>query len=181
MNNIFVRTVSGYEREYVVSNCGDVFSMPRKGAWIIKKLKTQINHNGYERVALTKCGKKKYMFVHRIVAENFIDNPFEKKTVNHIDGNKINNNIENLEWATHSENSQHAVDNNLMRRAKGGDMSKVLNEDDVLKIIEMRKSGMTHKNIGFEIGRPKSTIQCILNGRRWSHATGIKYGVDKPL
>ena len=87
----------------------------------------------------------------------------------------------NLEWATQSENTQHAVDNNLIRRAKGEDMSRVLTESDIVEILRLRSKGMTQKEIGVKIGRPTSTIQCILNGRRWSHITGIRFGIDKPL
>lgn len=174
MNRVFVRTVYGFDREYVVSNNGDVFSLPRRGAWKTKKLKPQINHNGYERVTLLKNGNRSYLFVHRIVADNFIENPLTKRTVNHKDGIKTNNNVENLEWATHSENAQHAVDNNLTHRAKGEEMSKVLTETDIHKILELRKCGMTYKAIGELVGRPKSTIQSIMNGRRWNHITNIK-------
>ncbi|QXM18505.1 HNH homing endonuclease [Acinetobacter phage Phab24] len=181
MERVFVRPVVGFEKEYVVSNSGDVYSIPRKGTWVLKKLTPQINHNGYKRVTLTKGGKRNYLFIHRIVAITFIDNPLNKSTVNHIDGVKFNNNLLNLEWATQSENTQHAVDNNLIRRAKGEDMSRVLTESDIVEILRLRSKGMTQKEIGVKIGRPTSTIQCILNGRRWSHITGIRFGIDKPL
>lgn len=174
MERMFVRTVFGFDREYVVSGCGRVFSLQRKGAWLSRELVPQINHNGYEKVTLTKEGKRKYAFVHRIVAENFIENDLDKKTVNHKDGNKRNNTVENLEWATHSENRQHAIDNNLGKIAKGSDMSKVLKEEDVLEIVSLRKKGMKYKDIAMLFNRPKSTIQSILNGRRWNHLTNIK-------
>lgn len=180
-DRVYVRPIQGYEGEYVVSNRGDIFSLERFGNWRTLRLKPRISHNGYERVTLTKNNSRGYFFVHRLVALAFIENPYMKATVNHIDGNKTNNHVGNLEWATQSENSQHAVDNNLTYRAKGEEMSKVLTEKDVTKILDLRKSGMTHRMICEEIGRPQSTVQCILNGRRWSHVTGIRYGIDKPL
>ena len=178
---IFVRAVKGFERQYAVSNSGEIFSFTRNGNWTLRKLKPQINHNGYEKVTLITNNKRSYYFVHRIVADNFLDNPENKRTVNHVNAIKTDNLIKNLEWSTHSENAQHAVDNNLAHRAKGSEMSKVLKEDDILNIIKLRKSGMTHKSIGIAVGRPATTIQSILNGRRWSHITGIKYKIDKPL
>ena len=178
---VFVRAVFGYEKQYAVSNTGNIYSFERNGNWRFVKLKPTINHNGYERVTLFNNSKRRSFFVHRIVAENFLDNPENKRTVNHINAIKTDNSIKNLEWATHSENTQHAVDNNLAHRAKGSEMSKVLKEEDILNIIELRRSGMTHKSIGIALGRPATTIQSILNGRRWSHITGIKYKIDKPL
>lgn len=70
---------------------------------------------GYKQVRLTNDYNKdsKLFMIHRLVAEAFIDNPENKQTVNHKDGNKHNNNVDNLEWATYSENNQHAYDNNL--------------------------------------------------------------------
>lgn len=68
---------------------------------------------GYKRLNLRINRKKKFHETHRLVAELFIENPEGKRTVNHIDGDKLNNNVSNLEWATHSENNQHAYDMGL--------------------------------------------------------------------
>lgn len=119
-----------YEGIYEVSNLGHV-----------KRLKTFVEHNGvygaknkklvkerilkpvysrnYQYVKLCKKGIDTRYLVHRLVAETFIDNPNNKKEVNHIDGNKQNNRADNLEWCTHKENCKHRDDNNLRKAPKG--------------------------------------------------------------
>ena len=81
----------------------------RKG----KQLRSSVDKDGYERVVLTKDGIRKTYLVHRLVATAFIPNPENKTTINHIDGNKRNNNVSNLEWATEKENQNHKWKNGL--------------------------------------------------------------------
>ena len=81
----------------------------RKG----KQLRPSIDKYGYERVVLTKDGIRKTYSVHKLVALAFIPNPENKTTINHIDGNKRNNNVSNLEWATEKENQNHKWKNGL--------------------------------------------------------------------
>lgn len=119
--------IKGYEGLYKVSNLGKIKSLDkqmmvygfqkepiktiRKG----KILKPRITRYGYEKVLLTKNNKSKNYFVHRLVAISFIENPNNYNEVNHIDGNKRNNNILNLEWCTHSQNMKHCFDNKLRK------------------------------------------------------------------
>ena len=110
------KDIEGYEKYYQVSNRGRVRSLDRvvnknngrtefnKG--IIRRLTP--DKRGYLIVYLLKNGKGKAGKVHRLVLEAFTPNPFNKCCVNHIDGNKRNNDIENLEWVTHKENMAHA-------------------------------------------------------------------------
>ena len=115
------KDIKGYEGLYQVSNYGRIKSLDR----IIKDshrsynkndkiLKLSFNFQKYLMVNLSKYGVKKSYRVNRLVAEAFIPNPLNKSQVNHIDGNKINNNVENLEWVTPSENMQHAYKNGLI-------------------------------------------------------------------
>lgn len=76
-------------------------------------LKPKVDRYGYEVVTLSNNCKRKSYLVHRLVAMAFIDNPLKKETVNHIDGNKLNNNVENLEWATRKEQIVHAMKEGL--------------------------------------------------------------------
>lgn len=109
--------VRGYEGLYEVSDKGRVRSLDRKviystGREVLHRgriLKDTAGKAGYPQVVLTKDKEKKNYSVHRLVAEAFIPNPENKEQVNHIDRNKENNNISNLEWVTHQENADHAV------------------------------------------------------------------------
>ena len=93
------KNIVGYEGLYEVSNKGRVYSH------FIKGIKKKRLHNGYEVIDLTKDNKRTTKSVHRLVAIAFIDNPENKPTVNHINEIKSDNNVENLMWATHKENS----------------------------------------------------------------------------
>lgn len=92
----------GYEGLYKVSNLGNVYSLIRN-----KIMQGKIDKDGYREVILTKNKIKKTIKVHRLVALSFISNPNKKPQVNHIDRNKTNNNVNNLEWVTASENIKH--------------------------------------------------------------------------
>lgn len=116
------RPVLGYEGLYEISNTGEVKSLKRKrrngsGFYYQKEkiLKQTFTTTGYKKVELSKEGKRKSLKVHRLVAIAFIPNPLNKEEVNHIDGNKINNNVDNLEWVTSSENSIHAIETGLKK------------------------------------------------------------------
>ena len=113
------RFINGFENLYEVSNFGKVRSVDRiiidtHCARLFKgKLLKATKSNGkqpYYYISLSKFGKVKKCFIHRLVAETFIENPFNKLQVNHIDGNPLNNRVDNLEWVTNAENTQHAYD-----------------------------------------------------------------------
>ena len=77
--------------------------------------KTRLNNYGYTEVRLTKDGKTTTTFIHILIAKAFIPNPYNKPEVNHINGIKTDNRIENLEWCTHSENINHAYKMGLLK------------------------------------------------------------------
>ena len=103
-----------FDSNYKVSNYGRIFSKRTN-----KILKGELTEKGYIRVALTE--HKRYL-VHCIVARTFIPNPENKPQVNHIDGNKQNNYVDNLEWCTQSENMRHALKTGLKIMPKGKDV-----------------------------------------------------------
>jgi len=109
------KDIKGYEGYYQVSNTGKVKSFHGKNERILSH---RINRSGYCQVALSLQNNLKYFVIHRLVALTFIPNPNNKKEVNHKDGNKTNNNIYNLEWATRSENLLHSYDIGLRKIRK---------------------------------------------------------------
>ena len=97
------RFIKGYYK-YFADIKGNIYSINFKNSTFIK-LKTRIRGNGYLAVDLYKNGKKKTYFVHRLVAEAFLKRKQKNQIeVNHIDGNRINNSLENLEWITKARN-----------------------------------------------------------------------------
>jgi hypothetical protein len=98
---------------YLIYDNGDVYN-----SMTGKMLKGSIGENGYKYYRLSKDGNKKMLYAHRLVAEHFIDNPQNLPVVNHIDGNKLNNNIDNLEWASYSKNTQEWHNNSTVKREK---------------------------------------------------------------
>lgn len=78
-------------------------------------MKLSINNSGYVQISLFQNGKRKPVLVHRLVAENFLENKENKPYVNHIDGNKLNNKMDNLEWCTCQENINHAYQKGLIK------------------------------------------------------------------
>lgn len=113
--------VIGYENLYEVSNYGKVKSVERitidkNGITYNKKerlLKPAINKYGYLQVGLSKDNKLSSFTIHSLVAKSFINNVDNKPTINHKDGNKLNNIVTNLEWATKSEQAIHSLNMNL--------------------------------------------------------------------
>lgn len=120
------KNVVGFEHRYEISDHGNVRtkSLPRrvgrKDAYMSKSinLKPQTSRNGYAYVNLWKDEQHHHKYVHRLVAEAFIKNREGKPQVNHLDGEKMNNCVSNLEWATPFENVTHSTSTNLNKAAK---------------------------------------------------------------
>lgn len=126
------KDVKGFGGLYQVSNLGRILSLPkyrngRQGHYLTKYriLKPNMLDNGYLRVNLIRDNKSYTNLIHRITAIAFIPNNQSKREVNHIDGDKTNNSVLNLEWATPAENKIHALDNGLSKRGTDGRFLKL--------------------------------------------------------
>lgn len=131
---------------------------------------------GYIRITI----QGKVFRVHRLVAENFIENDEGKKEINHINGIKSDNRLENLEWVTSSENRKHALINGLASGLKGSSNPSVkLTELQVLKILNLSEKGILQNELASKFNCHQTTISKILSGTIWSELTGIKKEKEK--
>lgn len=154
--------INGFER-YEVSNLGKVRNI-KSG----RILKPSLQKNGYLTYGLYENNKQKFLYLHRIIATAFIDNPDEKPCVNHIDENKLNNDLSNLEWCTVRENMIHGT---RTKRIAEKHFKKVIQldlNDNVLNIFE----SMTQAEQ--ETGTSAGNISHCCNGKRKS-AGGFKW------
>lgn len=106
------KDIPEYEGLYQVSNLGRVKSLPKHYHQEMI-LKNKLTKDGYHETTLYKNNKSKCIRTHRLVAIAFIPNPNNKPQINHIDGNKLNNNVNNLEWCTNRENIDHSLKTGL--------------------------------------------------------------------
>jgi hypothetical protein len=104
-----IKDVLGYEGLYTIDDKGQVYSNYKGG----RTLKKVLDPDGYETVCLHKDGKQRNQRVHRLVAKAFIGDNDSSMSVNHKDGNKLNNAVDNLEWMTFADNNKHAYKNGL--------------------------------------------------------------------
>lgn len=143
------------------------YEITREGQVINRRsgriLKPQPNGKGYLRVIL---GGKRY-FVHRLVVEKFIPNPESKEQVNHKDGNKTNNQADNLEWVTNQENRKHAVENGLQISGEKCPWAK-LTKNDVLFIREHPE--IDEWDLADVLNVSVTTIRGIRTYRSWKNS-----------
>jgi hypothetical protein len=158
--------------EYAVTSAGEVVSL-KFGKVRIKKPKFD---GRYLFVCLRKDGKGQNRKVHRLVMETFRGK--SDLTVNHINGNKTDNRLENLEYCTNKENTNHAWEAGLCERTRKaasvrnrGEKSiwAKLNEDQVKEILAMRGSDLTQREVAAQFGIRDSAVSRIWSGKRWKH------------
>lgn len=149
-----IKSIKGYEGLYEITTDGFIFSVDRytkDGKHLKRKeIKGGKFSNGYEFVCLRKNGKNHNCLKHRLIAQAFIPNPNNLPCVNHKDGNKQNNSIENLEWCTQSYNLNHAVEIGLVESQCKIRRKVILKKDDLRIVFDSMKD--CAKFLGFKKG-----------------------------
>lgn len=160
MDEIF-KEVNGTDGKYMISNLGRLKSLCGKQPLFVRYFEDK---DGYFKYGIFRKNK----LIHRLVAIAFIDNPENKPEVNHKDGDKQNNRVDNLEWVTRSENAQHSFDNKL-QVAIGGEKHYASKLTKAI-VIKIRKSkGVTQKSLAEKYKVSQSVICDVIKGKTWKH------------
>jgi len=161
------KIIRGYDGIYQISNFGR-FKSHRNGRWGYlsegKILRGANAPDGYNYIRLFKNSNHEVKMTHRVVAEHFIDNPDNKPHVNHIDGNKLNNFIGNLEWVTKSEDLKHAYRTGL----KGSKFTK-LKRGEVLQIRSLVEAGEKQKDVAKRFNTSPQNVCNIMKRKSWKY------------
>ena len=183
MNNEIFFPIKGYENFYEVSNWGRVKSMKKiiflwnsyayhARHYKERILKIQNNVDGYNVIRLCKNATCKQFRVGRLVATTFIENPHYKPEVNHKNGNKKDDRIDNLEWCTSSENQKHAIKIGLQKPKKGEQHPHSrLTEKQVKEIREMKATNHTTYYIAHCFCISEGHVRDIVARKAWKHIT----------
>ena len=142
------KNINGYENKYLISNLGRIKRLYNNKEIILKQV---VNKKGYCIICLFNNYKVHRKRIHRLVAQAFINNNLNKNEVNHKDGNKLNNCVDNLEWNNHKENTIHAYKNGLMKRKL---------KDN--QIIFIRKSKLTQTVLAKKFNVSQSCISSTI-------------------
>jgi len=168
------KKIKDWEGSYEISNYGNIKCLN----YLHHKEKTHITkgilcNNGYLKYELKANGRKKVFLIHRLVAIHFIPNPKNKPCVNHKDGNKQNNCVENLEWCTYKENSNHALKNGLSRNTlkpfKG--INTKTNEEIFFDNIQDASDFVKGNRGNIHKCLQKKNNRTIAYGYRWEYVT----------
>lgn len=168
------RPVNGFEGLYEVSNIGRLYSLNYDGTGMRKEIKCGRNKDGYRQCMLYQDGCKYGKKLHRIVAEAFIPNPLQLPQVNHLDENKDNNSVENLEWCSIKQNANHGT-----RNQRIAEKLSIINQKPVESIDKYghvtRYDSATKAALETKAGQANITACCkcrrnSAGGLRWRYA-----------
>lgn len=172
------KPVVGYEKFYECSNLGRFRSLPKviNGRWgtacykgrVVKTMKS--SSNGYGLLSLVSDTRKLTVRSHRFIAKTWIPNPDGKPYINHIDCDKMNNRIDNLEWVTAKENTAHIIKLGRFNPLRGeAAINSKLKDTDIPMIRDLYSEGFYQREIGALFGVTRSVINAIIVGKSWTH------------
>ncbi len=154
-------------KDYKVTPLGDVYSIKFNK---VKLLKVSITKSGYGRVRISNDGKASTVSIQRIVAKTFLDDYSEDLQVNHVDGNKLNNRVSNLEMVTAKENILHSYRTGLHSQLGERNAKSKLKIQEIKLIKQLLKeSNLKQETIGLLFGVNRVTICNINTGKNWGH------------
>lgn len=160
-----MRDILEYPERYSITEDGQVFSKLRG------KFLKQVIVSGYPAIS-TKVGNKTYIrYIHRLLAQAYIPNPHNMPVVNHIDGNKGNYALDNLEWCSYQDNTNHAISTGLHTPARK------LSASEVLEIYSSKESYVI---LAAKFGVGKTTIEAIKNGTKYKDLYDVNLVVKTP-
>lgn len=163
------KVINLYGIDYLVREDGKIFSTNRfdkNGK--PKEIKQRLNPDGYLVVTVGVTNKRRVKPVHKIVADAFIPNFDKRFEIDHINDDRLDNNLSNLQWVTHSVNASKIPFERRSECRKGSRNGRaILNEQDVIKIRYMYENGMTIMQIAKIFGRGWTTISHVIRGETW--------------
>ena len=173
MNEIY-KDIQGYEGKYQISNLGNVYSLITN-----KILKPRLTLDGYYQVDLCKNGVKKHLYIHRLVAQSFLDNPKNYKIVNHKDENSMNNIVSNLEWCNSTYNNNYG---NCKRKISEANSIKI-NQYDMDGNFIKQWLGINNIERCFKINKGNICMCCKgkrnnAGGYKWKYTHELEQGCD---
>lgn len=182
------RDIPRYEGLYSISTSGDIKSLGRlircRGGERFKNetnVTSYPNQKGYVMVQLYKGGHRKNFTIHRLLSITFLENPENLPQINHKDGNKQNNSLENLEWCSSLHNVQHSRITGLNKNYGEKVNTVKLKESEVLKIDRLYRSGGTSlRKLARQFNVCKNTIRSIVLHKTWKHLF-IGHSLKGPL
>lgn len=162
------KDIPGYEGLYQASNFGRIKSLPRKASPRDFLLRFATRPDGYPGCALVKNRKPASFTVHRLIAMTFLSPKKDNLEINHIDGNKLNNMVENLEWCTRSENLKHCFRIGLKDQHGDNHHQRKLYSWQVREIRQKFKPLVyTRRMLATEYNVSEATIKAIVERRNW--------------
>lgn len=169
------KDIQGYEGKYQISNLGNVYSLITN-----KILKPRLTLDGYYQVDLCKDGVKRHLYIHRLVAQSFLDNPKNYKIVNHKDENSMNNIVSNLEWCDSTYNNNYG---NCKRKISEANSIKI-NQYDMNGNFIKQWLGVNNIERCLKINKGNICMCCKgkrnnAGGYKWEYMQELEQGNDK--